>query len=198
MCEHCIKNEELPEITQEDIDYWRQNGKYFGYPQCCIDSFCNKSKENQFYISPEQEKAVDNHGFIPCQEHAVMILEGNITLGELIKDRKCKHEYPLDDSDFPPPAKRRRNKKDRNKTILKTVIDKMFEMAGHPLKFEDVEGRTDNWFQQYTMTKIQNEEWRAWCINYLNKVEKFNKKKAGLEISMIDMYCGLKVIDYFD
>lgn len=51
---------------------------------------------------------------------------------------------------------------DKNKLILKELIDKMFEIAGHPLKFEDVEGRTDNWFQQYTMTEAQNEEWRDW------------------------------------
>jgi hypothetical protein len=39
-------------------------------------------------------------------------------------------------------------RQDKDKLILKTLIDKMFEIAGHPLKFEDVEGRTDNWFQE--------------------------------------------------
>jgi hypothetical protein len=47
-------------------------------------------------------------------------------------------------------------RQDKDKLILKTLIDKMFEIAGHPLKFEDVEGRTDNWFQEYTMTEAQN------------------------------------------
>jgi hypothetical protein len=47
-------------------------------------------------------------------------------------------------------------KQDKGKLILKELIDKMFELAGHPLKFEDVEGRKDNWFQQYTMTEAQN------------------------------------------
>ena len=58
---------------------------------------------------------------------------------------------------------------DKNKLILKELIDKMFEIAGHPLKFEDVEGRTDNWFQQHTMTQAQNEEWRDWGTKFIMK-----------------------------
>lgn len=93
MCEYCL-NDESFEVTQEDVDYWRENGKYFGYPQCCIDSFCN-----QYALTSEQEDAIDNHGFIPCHKHAIMILENKTTLKELIKDRQCKHDYPKDDYD---------------------------------------------------------------------------------------------------
>jgi hypothetical protein len=50
-------------------------------------------------------------------------------------------------------------KTNKERQLLKELIDKMFEIAGYDLKFEDVEGRTDIWFLQYTMTKIQNEEW---------------------------------------
>ena len=49
-------------------------------------------------------------------------------------------------------------KANKERLLLKELIDKMFELAGYDLKFEDVEGRTDNWFQQYTMTQTQNEE----------------------------------------
>jgi hypothetical protein len=95
MCEHCI-NDEYEEVTEEDINYWKENGKYFGYPQCCIDEFCNR---DSLELSVEQESVIDNHGFIPCQEHSVMILQGKTTLKDLITNRKCTYEYPMDDYD---------------------------------------------------------------------------------------------------
>ena len=78
--------------------------------------------------------------------------------------------------------------------ILKEIIDKMFEIAGHPLKYEDVEGRTDNWFQQYTMTESQNKEWRDWGIKFLTKKRRWPKKMAEREMTMLDVYCGLKTV----
>jgi hypothetical protein len=86
-------------------------------------------------------------------------------------------------------------REDKNKLILKGLIDKMFEIAGHPLKFEDVEGRTDNWFQQYTMTEAQNEEWRDWGIKLIMKKRRYNKYLADREMRMLDLYCGLKISD---
>jgi hypothetical protein len=79
--------------------------------------------------------------------------------------------------------------------FLKELIDKMFEIAGHDLKFEDVEGRTDNWYQQYTMTEAQNKEWRDWGVKYIKKKKRHYSKIAEREMAMIDLYCGLKISD---
>lgn len=87
----------------------------------------------------------------------------------------------------------RREEKDR--LLLKELIDKMFELVGHPLIFEDVEGRTDHWFQQYTMTEEQNEEWRKWGTKLIMKKRRYNKHLADREMRMIDLYCGLKISD---
>lgn len=84
---------------------------------------------------------------------------------------------------------------DKNQLILKELIDKMFEIAGHPLKFEDVEGRTDNWFQQYTMTEAQNEEWKEWGAKFIQKKKRYNKQYAQREMAWLDLYCGLKISD---
>ena len=84
-------------------------------------------------------------------------------------------------------------KQDKGKLILKELIDKMFEIAGHSLKFEDVEGRTDNWFQQYTMTEAQNEEWRDWGTKLIMKKRRYNKFLADREMRWLDLYCGLKI-----
>lgn len=78
--------------------------------------------------------------------------------------------------------------------ILKEVIDKMFEISGHPLKYEDVAGREDNWFQQYTMTEAQNKEWREWGTDFIKKKCRYKKELASREMAMIDLYIGLKVI----
>ena len=86
-------------------------------------------------------------------------------------------------------------KANKERQLLKELIDKMFELAGHDLKFEDVEGRTDNWFQQYTMTEAQNEEWRDWGIKLIMKKRRYNKYLADREMRMLDLYCGLKISD---
>jgi hypothetical protein len=84
---------------------------------------------------------------------------------------------------------------DKSKLVLKELIDKMFEIAGHNLKFEDVEGRTDNWFQQHTMTQAQNEEWRDWGTKFIMKKHRYNKYLADRHMRMLDLYCGLKISD---
>ncbi len=38
----------------------------------------------------------------------------------------------------------------------------MFEIAGHQVTYDDVKDRKDDWFQQWTMTVEQNEEWQEW------------------------------------
>jgi hypothetical protein len=86
-------------------------------------------------------------------------------------------------------------KLDKDTLILKELIDKMFELAGHDLRFEDVEGRKDHWFQEYTMTEAQNEEWRDWGTKLIMKKRRYNKYLADREIRMLDLYCGLKISD---
>jgi len=100
MCEQCVNYElddnEFLEVTQEDIDHWKEKGKYYGYPQCCIDAFCNRIDLN---LTPAQEQVLDNHGFIPCHDHALMVVKGEVTLESLIKNRECQYDYPMDDHD---------------------------------------------------------------------------------------------------
>jgi hypothetical protein len=85
------------------------------------------------------------------------------------------------------------NQQDKKLQIAKDLINKMFELAGHDMKYEDIAGRQDNWFQQYTMTLSQNEEWRKWGTEYLRKKKRWTKKMAEREMAMVDLYCGLKI-----
>ncbi len=76
--------------------------------------------------------------------------------------------------------------------LVKTLIDQMFIIAGHELRYDDVIGRKDNWFQQYTMTETQRDEWKEWGISYIRKKKRWSKKLAEREMAFLDLYCGLK------
>jgi hypothetical protein len=76
--------------------------------------------------------------------------------------------------------------------LIKTLIDQMFIIAGHDLRYDDVVGRKDNWFQQYTMTEAQRDEWKEWGISYIRKKKRWSKKLAEREMAFLDLYCGLK------
>jgi hypothetical protein len=80
----------------------------------------------------------------------------------------------------------------RSDDLVKTLIDQMFIIAGHELRYDDVIGRKDNWFQQYTMTEAQRDEWKEWGISYIRKKKRWSKKLAEREMAFLDLYCGLK------
>ena len=82
----------------------------------------------------------------------------------------------------------------RSDDLVKTLIDQMFIIAGHELRYDDVIGRKDNWFQQYTMTETQRDEWKEWGISYIRKKKRWSKKLAEREMAFLDLYCGLKTV----
>ena len=84
-------------------------------------------------------------------------------------------------------------KRDKNDIIVETLINKMFEIAGHSVTLEDIKGRTDNWYQQWTMTEEQNKEWREWGSKYLKKEKRYNKEFASRQMAMFDLNYGLKI-----
>ena len=76
------------------------------------------------------------------------------------------------------------------------IINQMFIIAGHEVTFEDIKGRKDDWFTQWTMTVAQSEEWREWGIAYLRKNLKMNKGLAEKEMTWFNLQWGLKYEDY--
>lgn len=59
-------------------DQWQHYGKHYGYPSCCINSFCNET------TTRSQRLSGNKSGFIPCKDHAKQILSGEIILQSLI------------------------------------------------------------------------------------------------------------------
>ena len=72
------------------------------------------------------------------------------------------------------------------------LINQMFIIAGHQVTYDDVKDRQDNWFQEWTMTVQQNEEWKLWGKKYLMKQLRFSAKMAEREMSMCSLMWGLK------
>lgn len=79
---------------------------------------------------------------------------------------------------------------------LKTIINKMFEIAGNKLTYDDVKETKEDWWHINTMTQAQNDEWREWMEKYLTKQKlTYSKKLADREARMIDLMYGLRIVD---
>ena len=88
-------------------------------------------------------------------------------------------------------AKRLTTGEKREKALI-AIINKMFEIAGHEVNFDDVKGRKDEWYKEWTMTIEQSDEWRAWGEAYLKKNLRMYEKPAKIEMAWISLMYGLK------
>ena len=71
------------------------------------------------------------------------------------------------------------------------MINKMFEIAGHAVTYNDIVGRKDAWYQEWTMTTEQREEWIKWGKAYLKKKFRWPKYLVDREMAMFDLMYGL-------
>jgi hypothetical protein len=81
---------------------------------------------------------------------------------------------------------------EKRELFLQNIINKMFEISGHQITYDDVKDRKDDWYTQWTMTTEQNEEWKKWGITEIKKQFKYNTKIAEREMGMISLMWGLK------
>ena len=80
--------------------------------------------------------------------------------------------------------------------FLQNLINKMFEIAGHQITYDDVKDRKDDWYAQWTMTVEQNDEWKRWGVTEIQKRFKYKKQFAEKEMGMITLMWGLKFSDF--
>lgn len=79
--------------------------------------------------------------------------------------------------------------------VLADLINKMFEIAGHDVKFEDIKDRKDAWYTDWTMTVEQNEQWKKWGVEYLRKALRLRKIVAEKQMGWFSLNYGLKFSD---
>ena len=84
----------------------------------------------------------------------------------------------------------------KRECFIEDSINKMFEIAGHSVTFDDIRGRQDDWYTQWTMTVEQNDEWKKWGISEIRKRFKYNKIVAEKEMGMISLMWGLKFSNF--
>jgi hypothetical protein len=91
---------------------------------------------------------------------------------------------------------KRLTREQKQNLFLQNVINKMFEIAGHDVTYNDIKDRKDNWYTQWTMTMEQSEEWEKWGITEIKKQFKYNTVIAKREMGMISLMWGLKFSDF--
>jgi len=89
------------------------------------------------------------------------------------------------------PKKRLTREQKWDKAVI-DLINKMFEIAGHEVTYEDVKDRKDDWYAQWTMTVQQNDEWKKWGKKYLMKELRMRSYFAEREMDMCSLMWGLK------
>jgi len=76
------------------------------------------------------------------------------------------------------------------------LINQMFTIAGHEVTYDDVKDRKDNWFQEWTMTMTQSEQWKKWGVEYLRKKFRISKAAAEHQMAWVNLQWGLKYSDF--
>jgi len=72
-------------------------GKFFGYPECCINEFIENAKKygrgDVEHLTVYQLQF--RSGFMPCSKCAENIIKNDIKPSKFFKDRICAQPYPI-------------------------------------------------------------------------------------------------------
>ena len=91
---------------------------------------------------------------------------------------------------------KRQTRREKQESAVPILLDKMFEIAGHETRYNDIRGRKDAWYRDWQMTLAQNEAWKTWGKNFLMRELKMRQKQAELEMGMISLNWGLSISDW--
>jgi hypothetical protein len=94
-------------------------------------------------------------------------------------------------------TKKRLSLEQRRDKAVVDLINQMFIIAGHDVTYDDVLG-VENWFQKYTMTVEQGDEFKKWGKKYLMKNLKTYAKQAEREIQWFNLQWGLTYSNWED
>ena len=86
-----------------------------------------------------------------------------------------------------------KSKRKTDDEIIKELIDVMFTIAGHDVTYENIKGRKDQWYYEWTMTPEQEEKWMEYMVKYFRKHRSMAIRYAHTSASMFNLMWGLKV-----
>lgn len=87
-------------------------------------------------------------------------------------------------------TKKRLSREEKKEKAVIDLINQMFIIAGHDVTYNDILGR-DNWFQEYSMTVQQAEEFTKWGKKYLMKNLRMRAFQAEREMQWFNVQWGL-------
>lgn len=82
-------------------------------------------------------------------------------------------------------------REEKKQRALVDLTNKMFEIAGHQVTYEDVKHRKDAWYRDWTMTVEEAVEWQAWGTEYLMKRLRLDREAAALQMGWCNAQWGL-------
>ena len=86
--------------------------------------------------------------------------------------------------------KKRLSREEKREKAVVDLINQMFIIAGHDVTYDDILG-VENWFQKYTMTVEQGQEFKKWGKKYLMKELRTYAKLAEREMQWFMLQWGL-------
>jgi hypothetical protein len=87
-------------------------------------------------------------------------------------------------------TKKRLSREQKQEKAVIDLINQMFIIAGHEVTYEDIKDKK-NWFQEYSMTVEQSEEFKKWGKKYLMKNLRMYAKAAEREMMWFNLQWGL-------
>ena len=87
-------------------------------------------------------------------------------------------------------TKKRLSREEKKEKAIVDLINQMFIIAGHDVTYDDILGR-DKWYQEYSMTVQQAEEFTKWAKKYLMKNLRMRAFQAEREMQWFNVQWGL-------
>lgn len=80
----------------------------------------------------------------------------------------------------------------KQEQIVIDVINKMFEISGHAVTYDDIKDRKDTWYNDWSMTEDNYQEWQCWGKKYLKSSLRMSDILVEREMAMIGLMWGLR------
>ena len=88
---------------------------------------------------------------------------------------------------------KRLSREEKKEQAVIDLINKMFEIAGHQVTFDDAVAFGDQWHNNWTMTEVQRDEWNKWGKKYLMKKLNMYAARAEKEMLWVGLMWGLQI-----
>ena len=81
-------------------------------------------------------------------------------------------------------------RKDKRHELVCRILNKQLEKYGLTVDSPEIQ---EDWYDKYTQTEAEYEEWKRSSIEDIRKTMRWNKKLSEGEFAMLDLMYGLKV-----